>query len=404
MRLTFLFLFLSGLLGAQTWLQLSDFPATERDDGVAVVVNNTAYFGTGLTTGWALSNDFYALDVSSNTWSAIASMPVGTERQYACAFKGPTGFYVFGGGGAAGLLNDLYKYDISTNSWSSMASKPGAVLYGASCLEFGDKIIIVGGRTLNNAGNNEVWEYSISTNSWLQKNQFPTAYGARWRASAGVYNNTGYLIFGLDANSSYRKELLSYNPVNDTWTKIADFPSGEGRTYAAMNVVNDKLVLFAGMDSLGNFYKDVWEYTILTNIWSTGQLLPDVGRRGGMSCAAGNKLYYTCGIDSANQRLKETWLLDFPVGLNEFSASYKNGVVVYPNPFETQLFFECKSTALKEELIFEIFDCVGRKVKKLTAREKSGQLFIGELEAGVYQLKISDKSGFVENKSLVKSN
>lgn len=402
MRSTCILLFISGLLGAQTWLQLSDFPATERDDGVAVVVNNTAYFGTGLTTGWALSKDFYALDLSTITWSAIAEMPTGTERQYACAFKAPTSFYVFGGSGASGLLNDLYKYDIATNSWSSMAPKPGAVLYGASCMEFGDKIIIVGGRTLNNAGNNEVWEYSISANTWLQKNQFPSVYGSRWRASASVQNNTGYLLFGLDANSSYRKELLSYNPVNDSWNKIADFP-GEGRTYAAMNVVNGKLVLFAGMDSLGNFYKDVWEYSILTSIWSTGQLLPDVGRRGGMSCAAGNKLYYSCGIDSANQRLKETWLLDFPVGMSESGPLHRTSVFVYPNPLENRLFFEYKSTALQENLTFEIFDALGKKVNMLVTNEKSGHLFLGELDAGVYQLKISDKSGFVENKSLVKS-
>ncbi|MDP1802064.1 MAG: hypothetical protein Q8L81_11970 [Bacteroidota bacterium] len=52
MKLVLSFIFLSNVLLSQTWLQLPDFPNTERDDGVAVHISNKAYFGTGLLTGF----------------------------------------------------------------------------------------------------------------------------------------------------------------------------------------------------------------------------------------------------------------------------------------------------------------------------------------------------------------
>ena len=86
MKLFFTFLLFSNLLIGQTWSQLADFPSLERDDGVAVRINNKAYVGTGLIVGFSLGKDFFAYDFGSNSWATIAPMPTGSERQYACAF------------------------------------------------------------------------------------------------------------------------------------------------------------------------------------------------------------------------------------------------------------------------------------------------------------------------------
>ena len=61
MKLLFTFLLLSWGCSAQLWIQLPDFPGLKRDDGVAVVVNNKAYFGTGLIE-WSSTIDFHVLD------------------------------------------------------------------------------------------------------------------------------------------------------------------------------------------------------------------------------------------------------------------------------------------------------------------------------------------------------
>lgn len=97
MKLISLLLLLTSHGFCQVWSRLPDFPSTRRDDGVAVVVGNKAYFGTGLQEDWYATNDFYELDLSLNTWRSLPQMPSYTQRQYACAFAGNNCFYVFGG-------------------------------------------------------------------------------------------------------------------------------------------------------------------------------------------------------------------------------------------------------------------------------------------------------------------
>ncbi|MES2681803.1 MAG: kelch repeat-containing protein [Bacteroidota bacterium] len=383
MKLLPIILFCSSHLFSQNWLQLTDFPGLERDDGIAVTLNNKLYFGSGLTVGWALSKDFYSLDPTTNTWSAITSLPNGAERQYACAFAGVNSFFVFGGDGIGGALNSLLKYDSATNTWSVMASKPGNGLLGAGCLEFGDKVIIVGGKIPGNIVSNEVWEYTISTNTWTQKNNFP--FGGRFRPGAAVASGTGYLVFGIDNTNRYRKEMYSYNQNTDSWTGLQDFPLPKGRAYAALKNLNGTLLMFGGYDSLGVYHKDVWQYNTAFPGWQQNQDFISFGRKGGMSAVAGNKFYYTCGvgINGSEVRLKETWVLDVPVGIKE----NKNLAVytVYPNPADEFINIDVEEQT-QDPLFFSLTDVGGRELKQ--AKATDGALQIADLEPGIYLLKV----------------
>jgi N-acetylneuraminic acid mutarotase len=383
MKLLLVFLTCSLRLLSQNWTQLTDFPGLERDDGVAVNLNNKLYFGSGLTVGWALSRDFYSLDPGSNTWSPIAPLPTGSERQYACGFAGVNSFFVFGGDGIGGALNSLLKYDPTGNNWTVMAAKPGNGLIGASCFEFGDKVFIVGGKTLGNVVTNEVWQYTISSNTWTQKSNCP--FGGRFRSGAAVANGTGYLVFGIDNNNSYRKELYNYNPSTDTWVRLQDFPLPKGRAYASLNNINGTLMLFGGYDSLGVYYKDVWHYNTAFPGWQQGQDFISFGRKGGMSAVAGNKLYYTCGvgINTTEARLKETWVLDVPVGIKE--NKHDRAYMVYPNPADETLYVQMENQ-VPDQFSLSLADVWGRELKRANAGD--GSLPIADLAPGIYLLKI----------------
>lgn len=371
---------------AQTWSQLPDFPYTERDDGVAVHINGKGYFGTGLLTGFTLGKDFYAYDMAANTWSTIAAMPTGSERQYACAFTFSNSFYVFSGSGYSNaVFTDLQRYDIATNTWTTLTGKPGNGLIGASCLEFGDKIIITGGKFQSGAVSDEVWEYTISTNIWLQKNNFP--FGGRWRASASVLNNIGYLVFGKDNNQSFRKEMYSYNYATDTWTKLMDFPQPKGRAYVALKTSSTQLVLFGGYDTLNTYYNDVWFYNPFLNVWSQGPTLPSFGRKGGMSCSAGDKFYYSCGINVSNVRLKETWMIDVPVGLKENNLG--STFLIYPNPANELINLKLEN-ADGDNFKVQIYNAMGELIKEedVFFENKTGSIKTDELTNGIYLLKL----------------
>lgn len=393
MRVIILLVLLPSFYFSQAWVKLPDFPGTKRDDGTAVVVNNKAYFGTGLQEGWTSTVDFYCLDLTTKNWSTIANMPNGTERQYARAFKGNNGFYVFGGDGPTGALNNLFKYDIATNTWSLMANKPGAGLIGPACFEFGNKVIIAGGKT-STAGVNsaEVWEYDLSNNSWTQKNNFP--YTPRWHACTAVINGNGYMVFGQAPNDSCGTEFYTYNPSNDTWQQLSDIPIPKGRSYARMEALSNRLVLFGGVNCYGEHYKDMWHYNFSTQIWKQNIDLPSFERRGGMSCTDGKHLYYACGYSPIEGRLKEVWRTDIPLSIKNFEE--QNALKLYPNPAQYKLHVMVDNIETST-LHINFTSVFGNKMEFASNKIKveNGEMIIdvSELNSGVYLLSLETESG-----------
>ena len=396
MKLIFTFLLSCQLLSAQVWNQLQDFPGTKRDDGVCVIVNNKAYFGTGLIE-WAATVDFYALDLSNYSWSNIPNLPNTKERQYACAFSGPDCFYVFGGDGVGGALTDMYKFDVLAGTWISVASKPGSGLLGAACMNFGDKVIICGGKFQSGKSSAEVWEYTISTDSWIQKNNYP--FPGRFRSGATVLNGSGFLVFGRDTGGAFRKELYKYTLATDSWVKISDF-TGKGRTYAPLTTANNRLCLFGGTDTLGSFYKDLWYFNDATNAWLQGPDIPAVGRKGGMGCAAGDKFYYSCGVGEGSMRLKETWMTDVPVGINKHTASI--ALSVYPNPTEGLLNFTFQDQ-VPVQMRCTYSDISGRELGAVNNMEDNSRLDISDLKSGIYFFRFYSENQLAEVKKIVKN-
>ena len=397
---TFLSLFLIFVYHvstSQNWIQIQNFPASKRDDGVAVTVNNKAYFGTGLQEGWTATIDFYELDIPTLAWKKIPDMPHSTERQYACAFPGKNCFYIFGGDGIGGALNNLYKYDIASSSWIQMNSKPGNGLRGASCMAFGDSIIFVGGSS-NTSINNEVWLYVLSSNTWTKRNNF--SYGGRWRACASVLNNKGYFMFGLDSNNIYRKEIFKYNLVADTWMPMSDFPSTIGRTYSSLVTASQQLVLFGGTDSLKNYFNDTWYYNDVTNKWIKDQTMPSFGRKGGMCASDGLHIYYSCGINKLDQRLNETWMTDIPLSLENEKQNVS--FQIYPNPAfnEINLIF---SDAPLDNFSYRVLSTNGFEVVSFQKINQSPtKINLSQLNSGIYFLEIKNEKGFIEIRKLIK--
>lgn len=399
MKSLFASLFFTQLVYGQAWVQLSDFPGTKRDDGIAVAVNNKAYFGTGLQE-WNATNDFRVLDLTTYGWSIIPTLPATKERQYACAFTGNDCFYVFGGDGVGGALSDVFKFEVNTMVWTSLSSKPGNGLIGASCMNFGDKVIIAGGKFQNGKVSNEVWEYSLSTDSWQQKNNLP--FAGRWRSSATVLGNTGYLIFGRDTGGSYRKELYNYQPANEQWTKITDFPQGAGRSYAALHTAKNKLILFGGIDTMGTYYNDIWYFDPLTTVWLQGPDLPAPGRKGGLSCSNGDIFLYSCGLGTGEQRLTETWMTDVPVAIQENNLS--QSFAVYPNPGKDRIWIQFSEQHTQNKSIYyTLSDLCGKELVTKKLLSQNEELDLSSLKEGLYLLAFFLEERLIEVKKVVKN-
>lgn len=394
----FIYLFLlTCTLQAQTWTQLSDLPGLERDDGTAQVINNYCYVGGGLRSGFTIGNDYYRLDLTTNTWTTIAPMPSGSERQYASAFSYSNNMFVYGGIGYSNAqFNDTYKYDVSSNTWTTVASKPGNGVWGAASFTLGSKAYVFCGKFSGGTISDEVWEYDMVANTWTQKNNFP--FGGRWRASAAVLSNTAYVVFGLDNNGtgSYRKEIYKYNQAGDSWTYLASFPQAKGRVYSSMQPVNGKLVIFGGLDTLGNVFNDTWYYDE-TNGFVSGPTLPSGGRKGGMSFSSGTKFYYTCGVNTT-VRLKETWILETFVGIKENIAL--KGLSFYPNPCGNNVFI--KNDTPLDFLTLTLSDITGRVLFSQEISSATEVIDLSGISSGIYFANMSSNGVVLGTQKLIK--
>ncbi len=392
-------IFCSTSIYAQIWTQTPDFPSTERDDGISFTIGNIAYCGTGFTSGFVATKDFYAFDMSSDSWSSTAAMPAGQERQYATGFASSSEGFIFGGIGYGGFLNNLWKYNPISNNWSQQDSLPALGRSGAASFVINNIAFIVGGKTANNDAINEAWSYDIINNTWQQKNNFP--FGGRWRASAVTHVGKGYLIFGKDENDQLRNELYEYDPILDSWIQLNSFP-GTGRIYTGFESFSEDLVLVFGLDSLNNHYDDMWTYNLASNIWQQQNSLPTAGRKGGMCFSNNSTIYYTTGITQTNTRLTETWKCYNPtngVGENGWKNESSN-FLVYPNPAKVKLSFKFKDYHSNDNHWFKILDVSGKELNSQTIIQGITEIDIADYQSGFYFLEIISETETVRIKFL----
>jgi N-acetylneuraminic acid mutarotase len=393
--LLFVFIF-QKLSFSQAWTQITDFPSAERDDGCTFVIGTTAFCGTGLKTGYILANDMYAFDMNTETWTSIASLPAGMERQYAAAFSYNNTGFIFGGAGSV-YYNDLWMYDKINDKWQMKTPLPGVGRMGTSFFVIKDTAYIIGGKTATANSIDEMWAYNMLTDTWTQKTNLP--FGSRWRAAATATTTKGYLVFGKDEVAAYKNELFEFNPATNTWTQTGTFP-GKGRTYAAMKALDDDLFVIAGIDSLNNSHKEMWRYDLSASNWQQLAFIPSDGRRGGMCFNSATTIYYTTGINQSNSRLKETWKVFNPTMVDE--NEWNKQLDIYPNPATTTFTVEWKKEDLKPDVI-EIRNCMGQLLNTIDTKNATEKTAVDLtlFPKGLYFLRLQNKHGS-STKKLIK--
>jgi N-acetylneuraminic acid mutarotase len=373
-----LMLCFSQLLQSQTWSKIADFPSNPRDDGSRFVIGNNVYCGLGSQSIGGCAKDFFAFDLATETWSAIATMPSGMERQYASGFSMNGNGYIFGGINCGGVLfNDLWEYNPTTNTWSQKTAMPAVERYGCVSFVINNIVYIVGGKTLTNNGIPDVWAYDIALNSWSQKTSMPT--NGMWRGVSYQYNGLGIVGLGLNGLNQYNKLFYEYNPVLDSWNTIASLSHG-GRTYSGYSQINQYGYLFGGIDSLNVIYPTFEKINLQNYTITSLTAFTDTARKGCMAFTGSDAFYVTTGI-SATKRFNSTWKISQIVGINEVDIN--QGISVYPNPTTETITIQSNNDAI---IHIEIYDLFGKRVLYQEVNEKIVHLKL-PLPKGVYILK-----------------
>ena len=129
----------AGSLIAWTQVPINGSIPSERTGAVVTVIDNRAFFGTGMDNG-EYKSDFWMFDGTTQypfgLWQPITPFP-GDARANAVAFSleytkqsiDNKVIYVGTGISASGLKNDFFKYDLNTQQWSQISwlGGPGSV-------------------------------------------------------------------------------------------------------------------------------------------------------------------------------------------------------------------------------------------------------------------------------------
>ncbi|MEI6020660.1 MAG: T9SS type A sorting domain-containing protein, partial [Bacteroidota bacterium] len=136
-------------------------------------------------------------------------------------------------------------------------------------------------------------------------------------------------------------------------------------------------------------------------VWINDQNLPSFGRKGGMCAGNGRNLYYSCGINSADQRLNETWMTDIPLGIasqNKSDFTFE----IFPNPCENGFYIQGLAKHSKP-VGYHILNANGLEIVAITPLTESPTwIDISFLAPGMYIIELQYGDGWPGAKKIIK--
>jgi len=187
-------------------------------------------------------------------------------------------------------------------SFQKTAAIPGVGRASAVAFAVNGKGYVTLGRDGNPADSlRECWQYDPTLDSWSKKTIFPGV--ARVKAMAAVVNGNAYIGLGYEpyvstyVNGNYT-DFWMYDPVSNSWTQKADFPS-KATDACVSFVLNDCIYVGEGFSDI-DFTNEFWKYNTTDNSWTQLKNLPGYARAGATLCADSAHIYFGTGYQVGN--------------------------------------------------------------------------------------------------------
>ncbi|MEO6327973.1 MAG: DNRLRE domain-containing protein [Ginsengibacter sp.] len=305
-------------LDSITWGIAANLPYRVSESQGEVVKGKLYTFGgfDSQKSGFTPTSRAYKFDPEINVWKGIAPMPPMNSTNYggvthAGFTTDGTDIYFAGGytSNSTGTgqiygTKEVWKYIVDQNRYVRLPDLPIAVAAGQ--LEYlAGRLHHISGtnssRTLD-LGNHYVLNLDSLSAGWKTLSPLPNP---RQHAGSVVYENKIYYIggqHGHDANLVTQKDVHSYNPATNTWTKMTDIPvpagtNGRGHISAAAILIGKYILVIGGETSNSVTTDMVSAYTPENNTWRNLTQLP-LPRRSGVAANLNGLVYYTGGSNS----------------------------------------------------------------------------------------------------------
>jgi N-acetylneuraminic acid mutarotase len=249
-------------------------------------------------------------------WKKVTSMP-GDVTAYGFSFTLGTKVYYGGGESvppftASSVIyyQKMYAYDTVAHSWTAMANFIGAARSHTACFTLNGKAYVGTGVTVGYGSSGitsrteykDFYEYNPATNTWRKVADFPGT--GRVDATAFSINNKGYVGLGASSQTIFGtlftcyQDLYSFDPVANTWLKLANYPGTARRltaTYVYKNIAYVGLGRPAQTPLISVGLPDFYAYNPLSNTWTVSTPAPGaLYRAGAIAFVYGTKAYIGC--------------------------------------------------------------------------------------------------------------
>ncbi|MBO9531582.1 MAG: hypothetical protein J7513_01225, partial [Solirubrobacteraceae bacterium] len=306
----------AGSLWPSSWSTGASAPKP-RFESTGITVGSKIYaFGGFYDQKQLVRRDYVVYDVPTNKWTTLGNLPTGmAETHLGVATDGR---YIYFAGGLGGnvqegknppqwISNRVYRYDTQTNGWTQIATLPGSRGAGGLAL-IGRNLHYFGGVIADiNTDRTDHWAYNLDTKTWTTKASMPEA---KDHFSTIVYGGQIYALLGEFGHHIEQRQLVTahrYNPVTNTWSKLASGPQGKSHAEASSFLSNGKIVIAGGQIENSASTDRVAAYDPVANKWENLKVLP-AKRQGVVVQKVGTKFVITTGGVGTRSPVSNTWL------------------------------------------------------------------------------------------------
>lgn len=288
-----------------TTLQWSSAAAATqaKSEAFGIGVGGKLYmFGGYVDSTFVPSRAAYAYTKATNSWSAIAQLPVGTTQAGVTADSR----YIYFAGGYQALTKgqnfaptSVYAYDTQNNTYAALPSLPQGRGPGGLAL-VGRKLYFIGGSNASRVDVSTVWALDLDNQAagWVTRASLPAA---RNRFGATVLNGKIYVVGGqtsYDNNAVFSSQVDRYDPNTNTWTTVAALPKALSHNNASVFAVNGRIYTVAGQGSSLAPLANVYAYDPTAGTWSSQTNLP-AARFSGVAGLIDGQVVFSGGYNSA---------------------------------------------------------------------------------------------------------
>lgn len=205
---------------ANLWTNMAPSQSPPAADAVQMVYDSHSdriiLFGGYTSNAYTTSNQTWAYDYNSNTWTNRNPAPGPSGRGgFSMAYDSAADRVILFGGSTSmydWAYNDTWAYDYETNAWTNrtpaVAPSPRDVA-GMAYDSSAGQVILVGGSKSDWTKTNETWAYDYSANNWTLLHP-ATRPASRWYSYIAYDSQSGRsILFG---------GLTDVDASNETWS------------------------------------------------------------------------------------------------------------------------------------------------------------------------------------------